>query len=94
MANAAISAEERKEEAKRKLGWGVSYVNETFRPKVTAYDGLAFYVEFWEKTDLLLAVKIPQEKIDDCNPKEKILPGYLRGVFRSVKMAKSKKERR
>lgn len=93
MANVAIKGEEKIEEAQKKLEWAISYANEGFRPKVTAYDlhdDLAFSVEFWEKENLLLAVNIPRSAIDDCNPKEKYLPGYLRGLFREVKMARTK----
>jgi hypothetical protein len=96
MANVAMNDEEKIEEAQKKLEWAVSYTNEGFRPKVTAYDldgDLAFSVEFWEKEHLLLAVNIPRSAIDDCNPKEKYLPGYLRGLFREVKRAKAKGER-
>ena len=94
MVNVAINAEEEIEEAQKKFEWAVSYANEGFRPKVTAYDlhdDLAFSVEFWEKENLLLAVNIPRSVIDDCNLKERYLPGYLRGLFREVKMARAKK---
>ena len=91
MANAAINGEGKIKEAQKKLEWAFSYALEGFRPRVTAYDlngDLAFSVEFWQKEHLSLAVNIPRRAINDCNSKEKYLPGYLRALLREVKRAR------
>jgi hypothetical protein len=80
-----LERNEKIKEVEEILSWAITHLGGNITCKVIDYNNENYRVQFFTKENkLLMPVQIPEEWIEDSNPKENLIHDKLRTLLRNL----------